>query len=212
MIRARIARLQAGGFSPCIPEATAMDAVLRLPTDGSTSRRRLGLLGYIGASAMFLGLVASLLLYRFATAMSAAALPAASVALTVAAQEALDQTQPSGSLLLVVQLFAEALPDGNGGAILQVPLAADDKISDVLAKVTGLDDLPQRNTWIERPESENCATILPIDFKGGLGATDYPILPGDRIFVANPSYPNPLTEWLEDTWDSVYWTVWEWFP
>ena len=61
---------------------------------------------------------------------------------------------------------------------------------DALGAVNGLSQISSKKMWIARPSPANPAngTILPVDYAGitqrGATATNYQIMPGDRLFIA----------------------------
>jgi polysaccharide export outer membrane protein len=79
---------------------------------------------------------------------------------------------------------------GSGDTIVRVPITGKETVLDALAQVNGLSRLSSKNIWIARPApgGSNCDQTLPVNWyeitKGAATATNYQILPGDRIFVA----------------------------
>ena len=61
---------------------------------------------------------------------------------------------------------------------------------DALSAVNGLSQVSSMTIWVARPAPGGfgCQQILPVDYeaitKGGSTATNYQIMPGDRVFVA----------------------------
>ena len=61
---------------------------------------------------------------------------------------------------------------------------------DALATINGLSQVSSKKTWLARPSASNAekGTTLPIDYAGitqrEATATNYQIMPGDRIFIA----------------------------
>src|SRR5262249_7831202 len=70
------------------------------------------------------------------------------------------------------------------------PVTGNETVLDALAQVNGLSRLSSKNIWIARPTpgSAGCDAILPVNWreiaKGASTATNYQVLPGDRIFIA----------------------------
>ena len=71
-----------------------------------------------------------------------------------------------------------------------MPITGNETVLDALAQVNGLSRLSSKNIWIARPTPGDvcCDQILPVDWaeitKGAATATNYQVLPGDRIFIA----------------------------
>jgi autotransporter-associated beta strand protein len=79
---------------------------------------------------------------------------------------------------------------GLGDNVRRVPITGNDTVLDALCVVNGLSQVSSKKIWIARPSPTNSTkgTILPVDYVGitkrGATATNYQIMPGDRIFVA----------------------------
>ena len=79
---------------------------------------------------------------------------------------------------------------GFGDTLVRVPITGNETVLDALAQVNGLSRLSSKNIWIARPTpgDVNCDQILPVNWneitKGAATATNYQVLPGDRIFIA----------------------------
>lgn len=79
---------------------------------------------------------------------------------------------------------------GLGDHIVRVPVTGNETVLDALAQVQGLSQVSSTRVWIARPAPHGfyCEQILPVDYeaitRGGATATNYQVLPGDRIFVA----------------------------
>ena len=77
-----------------------------------------------------------------------------------------------------------------GDNIRRVPITGSDTVLDALSTVNGLSQVSSKKMWIARPSAANSAKgkILPVDYVGitqrGATATNYQILPGDRLFIA----------------------------
>ncbi|MBY0230974.1 MAG: polysaccharide biosynthesis/export family protein [Gemmataceae bacterium] len=79
---------------------------------------------------------------------------------------------------------------GNGQQIQRLPVTGNDTVLDALAQVGGLTAVSNpRTIWVARPGAADapCDQILPVDWVGitsaGRTATNYQLLPGDRIYV-----------------------------
>jgi len=63
-------------------------------------------------------------------------------------------------------------------------------VLDAIGNLGGLSQLSSKKIWIARPSPSRsgCDQILPVDWeaitRGGRTATNYQIMPGDRVFIA----------------------------
>lgn len=79
---------------------------------------------------------------------------------------------------------------GFGDEIVRIQVTGNETVLDALAQIGGLDRVASKRIWISRPARPGlgCDQILPIDYqaitKGGSTATNYQLLPGDRVFIA----------------------------
>ena len=79
---------------------------------------------------------------------------------------------------------------GNGDNIVRVPVTGNETVLDALSQVQGLSQLSSKRVWIARPAPYDfrCEQILPVDYaavtRGASVATNYQVLPGDRVFIA----------------------------
>ena len=79
---------------------------------------------------------------------------------------------------------------GIGDTLVRVPITGNETVLDAMAQVNGLSRLSSKNIWIARPApgGVNCDQVLPVNWneitKGAATATNYQVLPGDRIFIA----------------------------
>jgi len=79
---------------------------------------------------------------------------------------------------------------GMGDNVRRVPSTGNDTVLDALSAVNGLSQVSSAQIWIARPApgAFGCEQILPVDYaaiaKGGSTATNYQIMPGDRLFIA----------------------------
>jgi polysaccharide export outer membrane protein len=83
---------------------------------------------------------------------------------------------------------------GQGDLITRLPISGNETVLDVLSQIDGLTVNQSTNIWIARPAPAEmeCDQILPVDWngliEGGMTATNYQILPGDRIFVGEDKF------------------------
>jgi polysaccharide export outer membrane protein len=79
---------------------------------------------------------------------------------------------------------------GLGDNVVRVPITGNETVLDAISNIGGLSQLSSKRIWIARPAPGDfgCEQILPVDWvavtRGGETATNYQILPGDRIFIA----------------------------
>jgi polysaccharide biosynthesis/export protein len=80
---------------------------------------------------------------------------------------------------------------GSAESIARLPYTGNETVLDAIAEVRGLPPgIDRARMWVARPTSpeEGCDKILPVDWKAltqrGATATNYQLLPGDRVFVA----------------------------
>jgi len=96
-----------------------------------------------------------------------------------------------------------------GDNLVRVPITGKETVLDALSQIGGLSQLSSEKIWIARPAPGDfgCEQILPVDYdaitKGAITATNYQILPGDRLFIAEDgllaltNYINKLVAPLE---------------
>jgi protein involved in polysaccharide export with SLBB domain len=79
---------------------------------------------------------------------------------------------------------------GSGDLVSRLPITGNETVLDAISQINGLSRLSSKNIWIARPNpsAAGCDTILPVSWKeitkGAATATNYQVLPGDRIFIA----------------------------
>ncbi|MEQ8848399.1 polysaccharide biosynthesis/export family protein [Botrimarina sp.] len=79
---------------------------------------------------------------------------------------------------------------GFGDNVVQVPITGNETVLDAVAAIGGLSQVSSRRIWIARParNGDHCEQILPVDWddisRGASTATNYQLLPGDRVFIA----------------------------
>lgn len=79
---------------------------------------------------------------------------------------------------------------GFGDNVAQLPITGNETVLDALAAVGGISQVSSTKIWIARParNGAGCEQILPVDWeditRGGSTATNYQLLPGDRVFIA----------------------------
>lgn len=79
---------------------------------------------------------------------------------------------------------------GMGDSIRRVPISGNDTVLDALSVVNGLSQVSSAKIWVARPVPGNAGyeQIMPVDYEaiaqGGRTGTNYQIMPGDRVFIA----------------------------
>jgi polysaccharide export outer membrane protein len=79
---------------------------------------------------------------------------------------------------------------GFGDNVARFPITGNETVLDAVAQVNGLSRVSSKNIWIARPApgGVGCDQILPVHWdpvtRGGSTATNYQVLPGDRIYIA----------------------------
>jgi polysaccharide biosynthesis/export protein len=79
---------------------------------------------------------------------------------------------------------------GNGQTVARLPITGNETVLDAIANLNGLSSVADKHRmWVARPAPacNSCDQVLPVDWIGittrGETATNYQLLPGDRIFV-----------------------------
>jgi polysaccharide biosynthesis/export protein len=78
---------------------------------------------------------------------------------------------------------------GFGDSIIRIPVTGNETVLDAISQVQGLRQYSTKRIWIARPApgGVGCDQVLPVKWdeivKGGSTATNYQVLPGDRIFI-----------------------------
>lgn len=77
-----------------------------------------------------------------------------------------------------------------GDNVVRLPVTGNETVLDAIAQIGGLSQLSSTDIWIARPAPTQfgCEQILPVDWqaitRGGATSTNYQILPGDRVYIA----------------------------
>ena len=83
---------------------------------------------------------------------------------------------------------------GFGDNVDDQPITGNETVLDAVAHIGGLSQLSSKKIWIARPAPNGvgCEQILPVNWdditRGASTATNYQILPGDRLFIAQDPY------------------------
>lgn len=79
---------------------------------------------------------------------------------------------------------------GNGDDVAEFPITGNETVLDAIAQLGGLSQLSSSRIFIARPAPNGvgCEQILPVNWdeisRGGSTATNYQIMPRDRIYIA----------------------------
>ena len=86
---------------------------------------------------------------------------------------------------------------GIGDRVARIPITGNETVLDAIAQLGGFDQAASKKIWISRPTpgGSGCDQVLPVDWdaisRGAATATNYQLLPGDRLFIAE----NHLVAW-----------------
>jgi polysaccharide export outer membrane protein len=78
---------------------------------------------------------------------------------------------------------------GLGDTVSRFPVTGNETVLDAISNVSGLTEVSSKKIWIARPvHGVEEIQLLPVDWRGitalGQSATNYQVLPGDRVFIA----------------------------
>jgi polysaccharide biosynthesis/export protein len=78
---------------------------------------------------------------------------------------------------------------GTGDRVVRFPITGNETVLDAISNVNGLQQISSKRIWVARPSPTGCEVqVLPVDWtavsKFGVTSTNYQILPGDRVFIA----------------------------
>jgi polysaccharide export outer membrane protein len=101
---------------------------------------------------------------------------------------------------------------GYGDNVVRLPVTGNETVLDAIAQINGLSRLSSKDIWIARPAPSGigCDQILPVDItaimKGGSTATNYQVLPGDRVFIAQDQWHafDSLIGKITAPWERVF--------
>lgn len=83
---------------------------------------------------------------------------------------------------------------GFGDNVTEAPITGKETVLDAISRIGGISQLSSTRIWIARPAPNGvgCEQTLPVDWeaitKGGSTATNYQLLPGDRLFIAQDPF------------------------
>jgi len=83
---------------------------------------------------------------------------------------------------------------GFGDNIVSLPITGNETVLDAIAALGGISQVSSTKIWIARPAANGvgCEQILEVDWeditRGASTATNYQLLPGDRVFIAEDPF------------------------
>jgi polysaccharide biosynthesis/export protein len=83
---------------------------------------------------------------------------------------------------------------GFGDDVVRLPITGNEKVLDAVATIGGISQISSTRMWIARPAPNGvgCEQVLPINWnditRGASTATNYQLMPGDRLFIAEDRY------------------------
>lgn len=78
---------------------------------------------------------------------------------------------------------------GLGDSVSKFPVTGNETVLDAIANINGLTEISSKRIWLARPTPDtDDPTILQVDWQGitkrGGAATNFQLMPGDRVFIA----------------------------
>jgi protein involved in polysaccharide export with SLBB domain len=83
---------------------------------------------------------------------------------------------------------------GLGDNVAEAPITGNETVLDAIARIGGISQVSSTNIWIARPAPNGvgCEQILPVNWdeisRGASTATNYQLMPGDRLYIAEDPY------------------------
>ena len=83
---------------------------------------------------------------------------------------------------------------GLGDNVQEAPITGNETVLDAIARIGGISQVSSSNIWIARPAPNGvgCEQMLPVDWeaisRGASTATNYQLMPGDRLYIAEDPY------------------------
>jgi len=101
---------------------------------------------------------------------------------------------------------------GYGDNVVRLPVTGNETVLDAISQINGLSRLSSKDIWIARPAPSGvgCDQILPVDItaimKGASTATNYQVLPGDRVFIAQDQWHafDSLVGKITAPWERIF--------
>jgi polysaccharide biosynthesis/export protein len=78
---------------------------------------------------------------------------------------------------------------GTGDGVYRFPITGNETVLDAISQINGLQHISSTKIWIARPTDDPCKVqVLPVKWEDitaqASACTNYQILPGDRVFIA----------------------------
>jgi polysaccharide export outer membrane protein len=78
---------------------------------------------------------------------------------------------------------------GLGDGVYRFPVTGNETVLDAIANIQGLEQVSSKKIWVARPSLDLCRTqVMPVDWfavtERAEPQTNYQLLPGDRVFIA----------------------------
>jgi protein involved in polysaccharide export with SLBB domain len=83
---------------------------------------------------------------------------------------------------------------GLGDNVTDAPVTGNETVLDAISRIGGISQVSSTNIWIARPAPNGvgCEQILPVNWdeitRGASTATNYQMMPGDRLYIAEDPY------------------------
>jgi protein involved in polysaccharide export with SLBB domain len=83
---------------------------------------------------------------------------------------------------------------GLGDNVAEAPITGNETVLDAIARIGGISQVSSKNIWIARPAPNGvgCEQVLPVNWdeisRGASTATNYQLMPGDRLYIAEDAY------------------------
>lgn len=131
--------------------------------------------------------------------VSGLTIPAAKAAIEAHLSQYMKDPQVTIDVLAFNSKVYYVVLDGGGAGqqVVRLPATGNETVLDAISQVSGLTAVSDAHRiWVSRPGPEGCSSVLPVDWNGltarGEPATNYQLLPGDRVFVK--AYPAVLAD------------------
>lgn len=104
----------------------------------------------------------------------------------------MDQPKISVDVLIYNSKFFYIITEGAGFGdnVVRIPITGNETVLDAIAQIGGLQQVSSKRIWISRPAPKEfgCDQVLAVDWqaitRGASTSTNYQVMPGDRIFIA----------------------------
>jgi polysaccharide export outer membrane protein len=86
------------------------------------------------------------------------------------------------------------ITEGPGDQVTRLPITGNETVLDAIATLGGIGSTSSKRIWVSRPapHGAGCDQVLPVDWnaitKGANTGTNYQMMPGDRLFIAQDRF------------------------